>query len=92
MKQAQGQQKSYIDQRHRDLEFSMGDKVFINVAPFKHMIRFRKKGKLALRYIDPYEIVGRVGRVAYRLTLLTSMERIHEVFHVSSLHTLLTSI
>ena len=55
------------------------------VAPWKGVIRFRKRGKLAPRYVGPYEIVERVGPVAYRLALPPELERIHDVFHVSVL-------
>ena len=49
------------------------------------MIRFGKRGKLAQRYIGPFEILKRVGTVAYRLALPPSLSSIHEVFHVSML-------
>ena len=47
------------------------------------MIRFGKRGKLSLRYIRPFEVLERVGMVAYRLALLLSLSSVHEVFHVS---------
>ena len=49
------------------------------------MVRFGKRGKLALRYIGPFEILERVGTVAYRLALPLSLSSVHEVFHVSML-------
>ena len=49
------------------------------------MVRFGKRGKLALRYIGPFKILERVGTVAYRLTLPPSLSGVHEVFHVSML-------
>ncbi|KAL5804683.1 hypothetical protein ACOSQ3_031483 [Xanthoceras sorbifolium] len=49
------------------------------------MLRFGKKGKLSPRFIGPYEIIERVGPVAYRLALLLELEKIHDVFHVSML-------
>ncbi|KAK8685990.1 hypothetical protein V6N13_125018 [Hibiscus sabdariffa] len=48
-------------------------------------MRFGRKGKLSPRYIESYEIVERVGPVAYRLLLAPELERIHNVFHVSML-------
>lgn len=64
----------------------MGDRVFVKVTPFKHMISFEKKGKLAPQYISLYKLMEIVNKVAYKLTLLVSMKRIHMVFHISSLH------
>ena len=48
-------------------------------------MRFGRKGKLAPRYIEPFEIRSKVGEVAYRLVLLPELSRIHPVFHVSIL-------
>ena len=63
----------------------MGDHVFLNVMPKREVVRFGKRGKLALRYIGPFEILERVGTVAYRLALPPSLSSVHEVFHVSML-------
>ena len=49
------------------------------------MVRFGKQGKLSPRYIKPFEILERIGAVAYRLALLPSLSGFHEVFHVSML-------
>ncbi|KAK6153522.1 hypothetical protein DH2020_013161 [Rehmannia glutinosa] len=78
-------QKSYSNQRRRMLEFSVGDQVFLKVAPMKGVMRFGKKGKLSPRYIGPFHITERIGDVAYRLDLPASMSQIHDVFHVSML-------
>jgi hypothetical protein len=61
------------------------DKVFLKVAPWKCIIRFRVKGKLASRYIGPFEIKERIRPIAYRLELLVYFDKIHNVFHVSLL-------
>jgi hypothetical protein len=60
MKEAQDRQKSYVDKRRRPLEFNVGDRVYLKVAPWKHMLKFSMKGKLAPRYIEPYEVVRRI--------------------------------
>nr|XP_011462115.1 PREDICTED: uncharacterized protein LOC105350846 [Fragaria vesca subsp. vesca] len=78
-------QKSYADVRRRDLEFQVGDWVFLKLSPWKGVVRFGKRGKLSPRYIDPYEIIERVGSLAYRLALPPELSRIHNVFHVSML-------
>ncbi|XP_072986655.1 uncharacterized protein [Typha latifolia] len=85
MKVAQSRQKSYADNRRRDLEFQVGDKVFLRVSPWKGVFHFGKKGKLSSRYIGPYEILGRVGPVAYRVALPPDLAQIHNVFHMSVL-------
>ncbi|KAK8694979.1 hypothetical protein V6N13_072522 [Hibiscus sabdariffa] len=83
LKAASDRQKSYADLKHREIVYVMGDRVFLKVSPWKKVMRFDKKGKLSPRYIVSYEIVERVGPVAYRLLLPPELERIHDVFHVS---------
>jgi hypothetical protein len=82
---AQRWQKSYADDRRRDLEFAVGDKVLLKVSPIKGIVHFGIKGKLSPRYIGPYLITARVGSLAYHLQLPGSMTRVHPVFHVSML-------
>ena len=67
LKAAQDRQKSYADNRRKDLEFDTGDWVFLKLSPWKGVVRFGRKGKLSPRFIGPYEIIERVGPVAYRL-------------------------
>ena len=71
--------------RCRPLEFEVGDHVFLKVMPNGGVVRFGKRGKLSPRFIGPFEILERVGTVAYRLALPPSMSGAHEVFHVSML-------
>ena len=85
LKIAQDRQKSYADNLRRDLEFQVGDQVFMRISPWKGVLRFGKKGKLSPHYMGPYEIVERIGKVAYRLRLPPELTRIHDVFHVSML-------
>ena len=59
--------------------------MFLKVSPMKGVMRFGKNGKLAPRYIGPFEIRSKVGEVAYRLVLPPELLRIHPVFHVSML-------
>ncbi|XP_070029065.1 uncharacterized protein [Nicotiana sylvestris] len=82
---AQSRQKSYVDVRRRDLEFDVEDWVFLKVSPMKGVKRFGKKGKLSPRYVGPYKIIRRIGRVAYELDLPSELEAVHPVFHVSML-------
>lgn len=85
MKAAQDRQKSYADHRRRPLEFNIGDYVFLKVSPKRGLIRFGRKGKLAPGFIGPFEILDRVGVVAYRLALPPQLSSIHNVFHISML-------
>ena len=85
LKAAQDRQKSYADNRRKDLAFEIGEHVFLKVSPTKGVIRFGKQGKLQPRFIGPFEILNQVGDVAYRLALPPSMVAIHPVFHVSML-------
>ena len=82
---AQSRQKSYADKRRSDLEFQVGDMVLLKVSPWKGVIRFRKRGKLGPRFIGPFRVVARVGKVAYRLDLPAELSQIHNTFHVSQL-------
>ena len=72
---AQSRQKIYADVRRRPLEFEVGDHVFLKVMPKRGVVRFGKRGKLSPRYIGPFEILERVGTVAYRLALLFTGSR-----------------
>ncbi|KAD7478106.1 hypothetical protein E3N88_01242 [Mikania micrantha] len=85
MKAAQDRQKSYADKRRRPIEFEVGDQVLLKVSPWKGVIRFRKRGKLSPRFIGPFRIMARVGKVAYRLDLPDELSGIHPTFHVSHL-------
>ncbi|KAA3465884.1 pol protein [Gossypium australe] len=78
-------QKSYADLKRKEIEFQVGDKVFLKVSPWKKVLRFGRKGKLSPRFIRPYKITERIGPVAYRLALPSELEKIHDVFHVSML-------
>ncbi|GKB92333.1 putative reverse transcriptase domain-containing protein, partial [Tanacetum coccineum] len=85
LKTARSRQKSYADKRRKPLEFEVGDRVLLKVSPWKGVVRFGKKGKLAPRYVGPFEIIERVGPVAYRLKLPQELSCVHDTFHVSNL-------
>ena len=82
---AQSRQKSYVDAKRRDLKLETGDHVFIKVQPMKGVTRFGKRGKLSPRYIGPFEILEKVGTVAYRVALPPALAAVHNVFHISML-------
>jgi hypothetical protein len=82
---AQSRQKSYADVRRRELEFKVSTKVILKIAPMKGVMRFRRKGKLSPRYVGPFEILEKIGAVAYRLALPPNLSGILNVFHISML-------
>lgn len=79
---AQERQKKYADERRREVEFVVGDKVMLNTANIRNEMR---APKLSPKFIGPFPIVARVGEVAYKLQLPSTMSRVHPVFHVSKL-------
>ncbi|XP_074271314.1 uncharacterized protein LOC141595246 [Silene latifolia] len=85
MKAAQDREKRYADLHRKDIEFEVGDKVLLKVSPMRGVMRFGKRGKLSQKFIGPYEILDRVGEVAYRLILPPSLDRVHNIFHVLQL-------
>nr|GEX46992.1 putative reverse transcriptase domain-containing protein [Tanacetum cinerariifolium] len=79
------ERKSYSDKRRKPLEFSVGEYVLLKVSPWKSVVRFGKKGKLAPRFVKPFEITEWIGSVAYRLRFFMELNGIHDTFHVSNL-------
>ncbi|KAD5318131.1 hypothetical protein E3N88_18077 [Mikania micrantha] len=82
---ARSRQKSYADKRRKPLEFEVDDMVLLKVSPWKGVVRFGKKGKLAPRYVGPFKILERIGKVAYKLELPPELSNVHPTFHVSNL-------
>nr|GFA67250.1 putative reverse transcriptase domain-containing protein [Tanacetum cinerariifolium] len=85
LKAVRDRQKSYANKRRKPLEFSVGDYVLLKVSPWKGVVRFWKKGKLAHRFVRPFKITERIGLVAYRLRLPKELNGVHDTFHVSNL-------
>ena len=85
LKTTSDRQKSYVDLKRKDIEYEVGDKVFLKVSPWRKILRFGKKEKLSPRFIGPYEILGRIVPMAYRLALPPELAKLHDVFPVSML-------
>jgi hypothetical protein len=83
LKASQDRQKSYADKGITHREFKVGD-VFLKVKANKSSLKLGNCSKLAARYCGPFEILDRIGLVAYVIALPASMF-IHNVFHVSLL-------
>ncbi|KAA3478082.1 reverse transcriptase [Gossypium australe] len=65
LKVVSDRQKSYVDLNRKDIEFQVGDRVFLKVSPWEKILRFGRKGKLSPRFSGPYEVVERIRLVAY---------------------------
>ena len=85
LKAVSDRQKSYADLKMRDIEYEVGDKVFLKVSPWRKILWFGQKGKLSSRFIGSYEILERICPMAYRLALPPELAKLHDVFHVSML-------
>ena len=85
LRAAQSGKKSYFDKRMKPLKFTVGDHVYLQFSPIKGVQRFGIKGKLAPRYIGPYEIIAECGPMAYQLRLPLQLATAHDVFHISQL-------
>jgi hypothetical protein len=81
LKEAQDKHKSYVDQKRRHLEFQVGDHVYLKVKARKSSLKLGNCAKMAPRFCGPFEILARIGPVAYQLALPSNL-RIHNVFHV----------
>ena len=66
IKTAQDRHKSYADKGRTDLEFEVGDMVFLKVSPLRNVVRFGSVGKLAPRFVGLFPVIERIGKMAYR--------------------------
>ena len=82
MRTALSRQKSYADPKRKDVHFAVSDHIFLKVSPMRGIMRFGKRGKLSPRFIDPFEILEKIGNVAYRLALPPNMSHVHSIFHI----------
>nr|GEV84551.1 putative reverse transcriptase domain-containing protein [Tanacetum cinerariifolium] len=73
------------ESRRKPLEFEVGDRVLLKVSPWKDVIHFGKKAKLSSRYVGPFEILERIGLIAYQLRFPQELSGVHDTFYVSNL-------
>nr|GEW62372.1 putative reverse transcriptase domain-containing protein [Tanacetum cinerariifolium] len=76
---------SYADLKWKPMEFEVGDRVMLKVSPWKGVVQFGKRGKLNPRYVGPFKVLAKVGKVSYKLELPQELSRVHHTFHVSNL-------
>ncbi|GJZ34362.1 hypothetical protein Tco_0580179 [Tanacetum coccineum] len=67
------------------MEYEVGDRVMLKVSPWKGVVRFGKRGKLNPRYVGPFRVLAKVGKVSYKLELPQELSRVHHTSHVSNL-------
>ncbi|GAU22478.1 hypothetical protein TSUD_295970 [Trifolium subterraneum] len=80
-----GKEKAEDDKKRKDIEFQEGDHVFLRVTSTTGVGRALKSKKLTSKFIGPYQILERIGKVAYRIALPVTLSNLHDVFHVSQL-------
>lgn len=85
MKEAQNRQKTYVDQRGRDLECMIGDLAFVKVSSMKGAVRFRIAEKPTPRFIRPFRILERIGSLVYIVEFPKRLSEFYNVYLVSHL-------
>ncbi|GKE49080.1 putative reverse transcriptase domain-containing protein [Tanacetum coccineum] len=78
MLSAQDRQKCYADLKRNPMKFEVGDRVMLKVSPWKGVARFSKRGKLNPRYVGPFKVLAKVGKVSYRMELPQELSRFVE--------------
>jgi hypothetical protein len=81
----QSRQKSYADDRRREISFKVGDFVYLKVSPMRVLCHFKLRGKFTLGFIGPFKIMEKKCEVACQLELPPQLSDVHHVFHVSQL-------
>lgn len=86
MKEAQDRQKLHVDLKRRPLKFEIRKPAFVKISQIKGVTRFRKSRKLCPRYVGLFEVLKRVGDVAFHLALPPNLIASHYVFYISMLN------
>nr|GEW46212.1 putative reverse transcriptase domain-containing protein [Tanacetum cinerariifolium] len=83
---AQDRQKSYADLKQKPMEFEVRDMLMLKVSPWKGVVRFGKRGKLNPRYVGPFKVLAKVGKVSYKMELPQELSRVNHTFYVPNLN------
>nr|GFC16717.1 putative reverse transcriptase domain-containing protein [Tanacetum cinerariifolium] len=78
MQAAQDRQKNYADRKRKSMEFKIRDRVMLKVSPWKGVVRYGKRGKLNPRYVEPFKVLAKLGKVAYKLELPQELSKFVE--------------
>ncbi|XP_070036719.1 uncharacterized protein [Nicotiana tomentosiformis] len=85
LRTTQYKKKRYADQKVLDVAFMEGEKVLLRVSPMKEVMMLGKRGKWSPWFTSPFEVLEKVGKVAYRLALPPILSGVHPVLHISML-------
>ena len=88
IKTSQDRQKSYYDKRRKPLEFQAREDVFLKISPVTGIDRALKLRKLTPKFLGPYQILKRIGPIAYQIALPPSLSSLHPVFACVSVETI----
>lgn len=85
LEKAQQYMKKQADKHRRDVQLQIGELVLVKLQPYRQQsVALRKNQKFGIRYFGPFEVLTKVGEVAYKLKL-SYHAKIHPVFHISQL-------
>ncbi|XP_072073959.1 uncharacterized protein [Arachis hypogaea] len=85
LERAQQRMKAQADCKRREVDFQIGDFVYVKLHPYRQNLGvLRKNQKLSMKYFGPFSISSRIWKVAYRLAL-SPTAKIHQIFHISLL-------
>lgn len=92
MQATQSKQNYYANQMRSLIEFEVEDHVFLWITPTIGLGKAIESKKLYLKFLEPYQIIRKIGLVAYEIMLSSKLANLHNVFHVSQLRKYIPSL